>query len=109
MDTNNKKSLVRIPKGMCNNHEDVYLSRGHAIFDINKYQFIRPIDYSNINDYVVKDYDKDFINYYHIKLENERLDTLIVEGLIIEGYYRNNESLQIDRRNIDIEFLKQFC
>jgi hypothetical protein len=105
--TSDITNIAKISSGMYGNYEDVYVSKGHAIFDTKENKFIRPMDMNNLPEY--KSDDK-VLEYYHIELNDKELDTLIVSGMITEGYYTNynNDNLHIENRNVNKDFLNQF-
>ena len=106
--TSNKSSLCKIPKGMFNNNEDVYMSGYHAIFDIKTKQFIRPIDMNNYSDLLVES-EKDRIKYYHIELHDKVMDTFVVSGMVVEGDKQfHGYNYSYNERNNNKDFINLF-
>jgi hypothetical protein len=108
--TTKTDSLCKIPKGLYNNTEDIYLTSYHAIFDTIKKQFIRPIDLpkEELNKLLVKT-DKERLTYYNLELYDKVKDTFVVSGMIVEGnrqFYKTGYSFE-DRNKMD-EFLELF-
>lgn len=83
---NNETIPILIKKGEYGSFEDLYISKGHAIY-LND-EFIWPYKL-NLPQVETDNYEP--ICYYHIETENYLKDTIIANGVIIETYGANKE------------------
>ena len=94
-----------IKKGTFNAIEDTILTEWHSILDNKQLIPVKYIKSLQNNKLKVRE---PYIIFYNLGLTNKRLDTIIANGIIVEGYGDRELAANRHTRNKDPEFIQQF-
>ena len=86
--------------------EDTIMTKYHAILLNKKLIFSKDLDKKTIDKFIP--YDDETYTFYHIVLSDKRLDTMIANGIITEGYGEREIKYGPKTRNKDKLFVDQF-
>lgn len=98
---NQETNPFLIKKGEYSAIEDLYISKGHAIFHCD--EFIYPNELGIIQ---IKNKDNTPYSYYHIETEDYLKDTIVANGVILETY---TEIFEYQFINLSDEYKNKNC